>query len=106
MSDPDRIISHAIDLVRVASGQRGSSRALRTYKRQRNLFFKLVKVGAAMVASSIIITVGMLATGTLFGPRGMEGFFTWLLVLPTAWAAILFFAFRKRITRRTIAASD
>lgn len=104
MADPDRIIGHAIDLVRVASGQ-GSPRALRNYKRKRKLFFKIVKVAAAMVAAAIVIPVAMITMGLLFGPRAVEGLIAAPLVLLTTWAAILFFAFRKRVTTRTIAAA-
>lgn len=105
MADPERLLALAIDLVRGASGP-GNARAIRQYRRQRNKVVKIAKVAAAMVVAAIVIPVAMITMGLLFGPRGVEGLIAAPLALLTTWAAILFFAFRKRVTPRTIAVSN
>jgi hypothetical protein len=67
---------------------------------------KALKVAAWMVASAIVIPVAMITAGLLFGPRGVEGLIAAPLSVLTAWALILYFAYRPRATPRSMAKAD
>jgi hypothetical protein len=83
-----------------------AERAMRTFKRGRRVVVKAVKVAALMLIAAIVIPVAMITAGLLFGPRGVEGLIAAPLAVLTAWAAILYGAYRTRVTPRTIARAD
>jgi hypothetical protein len=105
MSESERFAALAAELIRSVTGDSGP-RASRRYRRGRRAVVKIAKVAALMVLAAIVIPVTMITLGLLFGPRGVEGLIAAPLSVLTAWAAILYWAFRPRVTRRTIAKVD
>jgi hypothetical protein len=103
--DREEFIGLAIDLVRGAAGE-PSPAAIRRFKRRRRRVRRALKVAALMSASAIVIPIAMITAGLLFGPRGVEGLIATPLSVIATWAAILFLAYRKRATPRTIVAAD
>jgi hypothetical protein len=64
-------------------------------KRRKRKLMKLLKVVIALVIATIVIPIAMATAGFFLGPRGIEGLIAAPLSVILAWAAILFFAYRK-----------
>lgn len=75
-------------------------------KKRGRLLVKLLKVGGLLLAAAILIPLVMIPAGLLFGPRGIEGVFAAPLAVLTAWAAILYFGFRKPAVPTLVASTD
>jgi hypothetical protein len=102
MSSTGRFLAIVDELARsLPEGE--ADRAMRTFKRGRRVVIKLVKVAIWMLFAAIVIPVAMITAGLLFGPRGNEGLIATPLAVLTAWALILWGAYRTRATPRTIA---
>lgn len=102
MPSPERFIELAEELI----GKSAAEHVKRSYKRRVRELIKLAKVGALMLVAAIVITVGMITTGLLFGPRGYEGLIAAPISVLVAWGAIAFFAYRTPATPRVIAKSS
>jgi hypothetical protein len=75
-------------------------------KRRRRVFAKVVKTAGLLWVATFAIVAGMIATGHLFGPRGVEGLLALPIVLTLTWAAILFFSLRSKPSTETIVVGD
>jgi len=75
-------------------------------KRQRRLLKRVLTAALAIMVSTFVIIPTMIASGLLFGPRGVEGVLLAPLVLMLTWAAILYLTFRRRVSPRSIVRSD
>jgi hypothetical protein len=68
-------------------------RARRSKRRRRRTATRVVVAVLAMMATTFVIIPAMIAAGFLLGPRGVEGLIAAPVLLITAWAAILYWAF-------------
>lgn len=75
-------------------------------KKRGRLLVKLLKIGGLLLAAAILIPLVMIPAGLLFGPRGIEGVFAAPLAVLTAWAAILYWGFRKPSVPTLVASTD
>jgi hypothetical protein len=105
MGKPERFLALADDMIRSMSDGDGQ-RAMRSLKRGRRALVKFAKVAGLMLLAAIVIPVAMITAGLLFGPRGVEGLIAAPLAVLTAWAAILFWALRARVTPKAIKKAD
>lgn len=98
MADPERIVEHAIDLIRkvTSDGSQRGSRRRRKRQRQRQLLRRVLKTALWMMIATFVIIPGMIATGLLFGPRGVEGVIAAPLALMLTWAAIVYLNFGRK----------
>jgi hypothetical protein len=78
----------------------------RRRRRGSRSFVRWLKAAALMLSAAVVLPVVSVSLGLLFGTHGYEGLIASPLVVLAAWAAILFFALRRRATRRTIEAAD
>ncbi|MDB4975615.1 MAG: hypothetical protein JWN48_3956 [Myxococcaceae bacterium] len=60
------------------------------------MFRKVVRAVLLMMFVSFVIIPAMIASGFLFGPRGVEGLIAAPAVLLLSWSAILYLTFRKK----------
>jgi hypothetical protein len=105
MGRPERFLALADDLIRNVS-ETDPKLAMRHLRRGKRVLIKALKVAVWMVASAIVIVVAMITAGLLFGPTGIEGVIAAPLAVLTAWATILYFAYRPRATPRRLARAD
>lgn len=106
MSKLDPRYDDALDVVRKLVSD-VNERSRRHQKRARRLLMKLVKTFAWMFASSVVIVTTMIATGRLFGPRGVEGLLLLPLLLLSTWSAIVYFGwFWRRSSTRALPKAD
>ncbi|HKU36833.1 MAG TPA: hypothetical protein VJR89_01765 [Polyangiales bacterium] len=74
-------------------------------KRGGRKLLRVAKVAALMIVAMIVIPIVMISAGLLLGPRGVEGLIATPVAVLTAWAAILYFGFKKprepRLTANT-----
>jgi hypothetical protein len=101
MASHERFIEEMSDVVRGLF-----SDSMRESKRRKKKWVKLAKVIAALILSAIVLPIVLITAGFFLGPKGTEGLIITPLAVITAWAAILFFAYRKPRTPRMIAKSD
>lgn len=94
MSDPERIIVEAVDLVRrLANDNHPLARRRRARRKQR--IRRIVRgVVLGMVATFVVIPA-LIAAGFLLGPRGVEGLIAAPLLLVAIWSGILVWTFRE-----------
>ncbi len=78
-----------------------NERSRRHQKRVRRLLLKIAKTVAWLFGSSVVIVTSMIASGRLFGPRGVEGLLLLPVLLFGTWASIIYFGwfFRRSSTR-------
>jgi hypothetical protein len=105
MSEIEDIVRQLSALVRGNSNE-SLLLAERQRKRLRRMVLKVVRTGALLALSTIVIVVGMLSTGLLLGPRGVEGLITAPLVLIVTWCAILYWSFKPRPAPRALPQAD
>lgn len=105
MSDPERIYEQASELIRRASTEL-QQLAKRGERRGRRLLARLLKAAALMLLSTLVIIVGMVSTGLLFGPRGVEGLIAAPIALFVAWTAILYWALAAKPTPRAVVTAN
>lgn len=78
------------------------ARLIARYRRKRRRFVRIVRAILGIVLSTFVIIPAMIAGGLLLGPSGYEGLFLAPLVLFATWAAILYWALRKRVSPTAI----
>jgi hypothetical protein len=105
MSTPERIFEQASDLIRRVSTD-ARQRAKRRRQRRRRVFMKVIKTIGWMWAATIVIVTGMIASGRLFGPNGVEGLIATPIALLAAWLLILYLSLRTTSSPRAITKSD
>lgn len=105
MSDLEDIVRQLAALARGVS-QESRLRAERRRKRQRRIVLKILRTGALLALSTLVILIGMISTGLLLGPRGVEGLITAPLVLIVTWCAILYWSFKPRPVPRALPQAD
>jgi hypothetical protein len=89
-----------------ASPDGRDGRRLARRRRKRRLLERIIRAALAMMFVAFIIVPAMIASGFLLGPRGTEGLILAPLVLFAAWAAILYWTFRRRSTPQTIVKAE
>ncbi len=106
MAKPDPIFEQALDVVRKLASD-VNERSRRHQKRARRLLKKIVKTGIWMFATTVVIVTTMIASGRLFGPRGVEGLLALPLMLFGSWSAIVYFGwFFRRSSTRSLPKAD
>jgi len=100
MSEPERIGEAVAGLVRKAAGDALQHPEL---KRRVRSAKRVLKIAALMWLSMIVIVIGMIASGLLFGPTGAEGWLATPLAVIASWAAILYWFRVRKHTPRTLA---
>jgi len=105
MSSIERIIEQATTLARQLS-EEAKERSRRKRKRARRMLKRLVMLLGLVALSTLVIVVGMISTGLLFGPRGVEGLVTLPLVLLSVWSAIFYFGLRVKPAPRALPSTD
>jgi hypothetical protein len=114
MNDRDRFVEVATELARAAqeSGRRARHIHRQRYRQGRrrrrgpSTFMRWLNAVLLMFSSAVIIPVVAVSVGLLLGKHWYAGLIASPLAVLAAWAVILFFALRKRVTRRTIAQAD
>lgn len=105
----DPFVELAIELARAAQGR--SRRARQRHRqhqrraRRPSTFMRVLNTVVLMFAAAVLIPVVAISLGLLLG-HGSEALFASPLAVLFGWAAILFFALRKRVTPRTIARAE
>ncbi len=94
MTTPERILEQTADLIRRVSAET-RKHGKRRRRRQRRILLRVVRTGALMALASFVIVIGMISSGLLFGPRGIEGLLATPLLIFASWAAILYWALRR-----------
>jgi hypothetical protein len=95
-SRPERIFEEAADLVRWLDSDSRRRARRRRRQRRRRTFKKILKTWAWMVFATCLVVGGMISTGHLLGPRGVEGLLALPVVLVAVWGAILYASFGRR----------
>lgn len=87
--------------------RKGGSEVEQIIRRQHALvkrrMSRVLKALALMVISALVILPAMIASGLLFGPRGVEGLLLAPLVVISAWITILYWMFGRSTAPKTIA---
>ncbi|MDB4989482.1 MAG: hypothetical protein JWN04_4660 [Myxococcaceae bacterium] len=98
-SSLERVFEEATDLIQKWSKD---SRRVARRKRTKQRFRKIVRALLLMAFVTFVVIPAMIASGFLFGPRGVEGLIAAPVVLLASYAAILFFSFRRTATPKSI----
>jgi hypothetical protein len=105
----DPFVELAIDLARAAQDRRRRARQRHGQRRRRarrpSRFMRVLNAVVLMFAAAVLIPVVAISLGLLLG-HGYQGLIASPLAVLLAWALILFFALRTRVTPRTIARAD
>lgn len=87
--------------------RKGGSEVEQIIRRQhalaRRKLGRVLKALALMVISTLVILPTMIASGLLFGPRGVEGIFLAPLVVISVWLSILYWMFGRKTPTKAIA---
>jgi hypothetical protein len=75
-------------------------------KRRRRVFVKVAKTAGVLWVATFAIVVGMIASGHLLGPSGVEGLLVLPIVLILTWAAIIFLSLRSKPLPEVIVSVD
>lgn len=105
MSDPERFLRQATEIIRVLS-QEGHRHARRRRKRNKRRARRVLLGVLLMVVATFVIVPAMIAAGFLLGPRGVEGLIAAPILLFVTWAAIAYFTFRTRPSQRLLLKAD
>lgn len=104
----DPFVELAIDLARAAQDRRRVRQRTRHRHRRRrrpSSFMRVLNIVVLMFAAAVLIPVVAISLGLLLG-HGYQGLIASPLAVLLAWAVILLFALRKRVTPRMIARAD
>jgi hypothetical protein len=71
-------------------------RSKRRRKQRRKLLSRFLRAGLLMMFVTFIVIPTMIASGFLFGPRGVEGLVAAPLLLFVSYAGILYWTFKRR----------
>lgn len=107
MSRKERIFEQALELTRRASSPASRQRAKRRRRRRRRVFLKIAKTAVLLWLATAVIVVGMISSGFLLGPRGIEGLIAMPIALILSWAAILYWSLTSsKTSQQAIAKTD
>jgi hypothetical protein len=95
----ERVLEEASGMVKRWNNE--PSRLSRRKRKQKRLK-QLIRAGLLMLFVTFVVVPAMIASGLLFGPRGVEGLIAAPLVLLLSYSAILYATFRRQATTRTI----